>query len=241
MKYLKRIFENKKDINDLYQSCRDIFAEILDESGNDSEMFPDMDEIRIYLSNIQDNSISDFNQYYNIYKNHMELIEDVNVAIKRLKEEWNNIAIDFDIDGEELVLTIGLTDNFSEGSYYTYNNKTNTVKFNYPKLLKVLGFGNIECNLSTSGIQWFITFDFKNKESLEEFQDDLISEVEKLKINGELLNQSGKYGSVSGQDIIKKHEIRKDYRQTYHQGGNTETKVVNQIIFPLNKKFEYDW
>jgi hypothetical protein len=234
-----KIFENQQndDVGSLYKYCEDVFAELIDE--NKCEIDIHENEIYVYILNIDYNNIENFNKYLDIYRNHMELIEDVNVSLKRLRDVFN-VDIKFEID-ESLILIITLSSDVSDGIFYTYNKKTNRIKFNDIELIKMLGIPNIKIGLSTNGNQYFISFIFSKKESLEEFQDILISKVQKLKIEGEFLNQPGSYGySTSTGDIIKTHEIKKDYLQRYGSSrGEGGSKRINEITFSLNKKFEY--
>lgn len=243
MKYLKPYNESNQ-IDKLYKTCQEVFAELID---NGDYLGQDDEGGAHFSATKEGKEFNTFDEYYNSEKEWNDKVEDINIAIKRLKDEFPNANIEFRLDSDDhestMELEITLEEVLNRG-FYVFVPSRNSIRFNFTELRKMLGLPKkTEIGTSSSGTDTFMNINFENENQLEEYSDGLIDRFEKIKIEGELLNQPGSYGysSATG-DIIKKNEIKKNYKQKYYSGRDDHrTKIINQITFSLSKKFDYNW
>ena len=122
MKYLIKFNEGKSNnLNDLFEDMKICFAELIDDNLVEverNEYTKDNIFINIYL-----NSIYKFNkleEYLDNLNKRKNLIEDIIIALNRLKDDWSEINIDiseFDKD-EYISIAVNLAD-IETGEFYT--------------------------------------------------------------------------------------------------------------------------
>ena len=219
MKHLKvyKIFESS---DRFFQTCKDVFAELIDDEAEndiDQGMFIIWFDYNLEIG-------VNFDEFYESQKKWIDIIEDVNVAIKRLKDEYPEVSVVINtlicLDRKvlEICLEISL-DKVEIGDFYTYNISHNSITFDLPKLRKILGLPNtVEISVSDKEDYSMIEFTFKNEELMDAASDSLKDRIGKLKIEDDYLNtQLGN-------------------RKFQHFNNNN---IYKSISFYLNTKYEY--
>lgn len=111
MKHLQKFNETKEE--DFFQYCLDVFAELIDDKIIDSIDLADEDDYEIIVTINKelfiDINFGTFDERLKMYKDWIEVLEDCNVAIKRLKDKFN-VSI-YIKDDEEFFISITFNQN----------------------------------------------------------------------------------------------------------------------------------
>ena len=115
MKHLQKYNEAKTDYPDFYQYCKYAFAEMID--NNVAKTFDKhklKNEVVISIKKPKNEDISlnydNFHKRIEEYKNWLDILEETYIALKRLKDEYNNVDFNIreDVDGK-MIIYIKLT------------------------------------------------------------------------------------------------------------------------------------
>lgn len=111
MKHLQKFNESISDFDNLYQYCQDVFADMIDDgiveiNVNESILNPAYKQITIFIKKgkyINSKFYCSFIKRIEKYKEWINILEDVNVALKRLNDKYpfekiNMDTIDDNID-----------------------------------------------------------------------------------------------------------------------------------------------
>ena len=104
MKHLRKFNEGKKedDFEYLLKSCEYIFAELIDDKKIEFERdeIDNLEFISISAKVLPMNksNVSDMSEYVNQYTEYLDIVGDLDVCVKRLKDEIPNAVVDYQSD-----------------------------------------------------------------------------------------------------------------------------------------------
>lgn len=260
MKYLTayKLFENN---NDILNSVKDCFVEFIDEESIDIyyDDYDNVVKLDLTIESPVEGSV-DLDSVSNFYKKNHEMIEDVKVALLRLKEQYPDIdeEIIFQLD----TMTITFYQEKPQTGLFYKKREDNFIKVDSDKVKDILKLdGDVKLSIWSSGSDDELKIDFPNKNSFMKHmyrdyltrRDELPSSFnnegveDALIINPELMERYQKLGNnfdklkIEGEPFVTKIE-RVDgsgNQQRYYQNGVEMSKQAWYVSLKLNKKFEF--
>jgi hypothetical protein len=263
MKHLKlyKIFENNED--DLIQIIKDCFAEFIDDNMADVYYDDYENVIKLELTiETPPTGRVDLDSLSKSYQLTHDVIEDVKVALIRLKEEYPGLSEDvqFSTNDEYHCISISFHKESAKIGEF-YRKRGDRIEIEKDKLKSILKLDkDVKISIWSSGT---LRFDFPNKQSfLKHMYRDYVDRRDELPtyfeneqvedaliINPELMERYQKLGDgfdkikIEGEPLVTKIE-RVDgngNKQRYYQNGVEQSIQVWYVSFILNKKFKYEF
>lgn len=265
MKHLKsyKIFENNED--NLLQIIQDCFAEFVDNNSVDIyyDEYENVVKLELPIQSPPTGRVS-LESVSNSYKKSHDIIEDVKVALLRLKEEYPGLSEDvqFDTDGENHCIFISFhTEAAQTGEFY--RKRGDRIEIEKDKLKSILKLDkDVKISIWSSGDSDTLRFDFPNKQSfLNHMYRDYVDRRNELPssfdneqvedafiINPELMERYQKLGNgfdklkIEGEPLVTKIQ-RVDgsgNMQNYYSNGIEQSRQAWYVSVKLNKKFNYE-
>lgn len=261
MKHLTayKLFENNND-DDILNSVKYCFVEFIDEESIDIYYEDDnLVKLDLIIESPVEGSV-DLDSLSNIYKKNHEMIEDVKVALLRLKEQYPDIDEEIIFESDTMSITF-YQEKPQTGLFYKKRGD-NFIKVDDDKVKDILKLDkDVKLSIWSSGISYTLRIDFPNETSFMKHmyrdylnrRDELPSSFnnegveDALIINPELMERYQKLGNnfdklkIEGEPFITKIE-RVDgsgNQQRYYQNGAEISKQVWYVSLKLNKKFEF--
>lgn len=235
-----RLFESfdEKEFQDIIKDC---FSNLLDEGKVEFDVSPD-NEISIYAK-IETKFPPVIDDFFEAKSEEMKLLSEIKDSIERIDKVY---GVEYDVDCDfakgEFDYEIFLF--FQPGSPKIgefYKESKGIIKLDYSKLKTILKLpSTIDIHISM-GSHTYLNFRFENESDLDEYKDDLIENVQKLKINGIPIVEDVVWSYGFNGDEISKYKIFRNYKQQYTDRRGRGEKTINSVEFGLTKKLEFGW
>lgn len=247
-----KLFEDFTNSNELLNITKDVFQDLIDSDicdvFKDVENFDKDKNIICAIFSMPDDVIetNSFDVYFSRKKEVFNIYSEINAGLKRIESQYGNIDVNFDYytNSDDVgILSLYINDEESKQGDFWKISTDNVVRIDNSKLLKLLDMPKNVSISRSSGSNDIISFNFSDKEQLDNYKDHLIKTMINLKIDGKdfITESKWSYSSLSG-DEMSKYKVYREYDQHRSTGYYDRHKdIVNYISFGMNPELEYAW
>jgi hypothetical protein len=235
-----KLFENFGQ-EDFVNAIKDSFSHLIDDERVFIEIHDGGEEVIIW-SKINISYSSDFESFLSHKEEEMSLLKEIKESVERIDKIYDidyDIDCDFSVSNSDYEFVLHFTPGKSkEGDFY--KETKHGIKFDYSKLRKILNLPNSVDIYTSFGSSHRLNFEFKNKEELDKYKDQLIKDFQTLKVFGVELNTeiTWSYSTFSGNEVSK-YKIYRDYKQSYTGASGRGERIINTVKFGLNPGLDY--
>jgi hypothetical protein len=241
VKHLIRFNESLQELESLEKILNDYFAELIDESV--AEVYIEEPEKRVLLSvliemdEMEIQNYDCFIKYINNHKKITDILEEVNIGILRLKNDYSNIDFDLNIfDNCEIIISFYPSIPIEGDFYKKRGNKIILDKIKTRKILNLDKDVNIHCYDN------FLYLYFKNQNHFDKYiNNQENSLILNHRLNHKSLNKIFYLLKIDGENIVKSiNSIDNGRSQTsYINGVRTENEFWS-ITLELDNKYKFE-
>lgn len=237
MKHLIRFNESLQELESLEKILNDYFAELIDESV--AEVYIEEPEERVSLSvliemdEMEIQNYDSFIKYINNHKKITDILEEVNIGILRLKNDYSNIDFDLNIfDNYEIIISFYPSIPIEGDFYKKRGNKIILDKIKTRKILNLDKDVNIQCYDN------YLSLYFKNQNHFDKY---INNQENSLILNYKSLNKIFYLLKIDGENIVKSiNSIDNGRSETYYLNGVRTEKEYWSIVLKLDNKYKFE-
>jgi hypothetical protein len=239
-----KLFENFIDEDELLQSIKDCFQDLLDDDDVQIEEVT-ISTIQLCFFTPEYQTTYTFENYFDFYKNKFDFILNVKNCVERLKKMYDG---DLDFSFEEYDRNDQFIISISKGSSQVGDfwkiTPDEMLRFDFNKLREYLNLSTKnEINLASSGSGYkVIDIYFKSVEELDELKESVIKKLIDYKINNKDLFTEKAWVHPPSEKDFSKYKITRNYNRHRATGYYDDKKdIINSITFAISKDFDVYW